>query len=241
MVMEHNVGSTGTEQALPAPVILECQQISKVYGTGALAERILTDVSLTFRQGETCILLGPSGSGKTTLLSILGFLLSPTSGQLRIQDRVVDYRSQRALSPLRRDLVGFVFQQAQLLPFLTMEGNLKLVGQNVGLSQAELARRIHDIMQALGIEHLKKKKPPDASGGQKQRVAIARALLHRPAIILADEPTAALDWQNGAAAVRLLVEQAKTHRALLITVTHDTRLIPMFDRVLQMEGGRICA
>jgi putative ABC transport system ATP-binding protein len=154
---------------------------------------------------------------------------------------VVDYRSQRALSPLRRDLIGFVFQQAQLLPFLTMEGNLKLVGQNVGLSNAELARRIHEIMQALGIEHLKRKKPVDASGGQKQRVAIGRALLHRPAIILADEPTAALDWQNGAAAIQLLVEQAKTHRALLITVTHDTRLIPMFDRVIQMESGRICA
>ena len=239
--MEHNMGSIGTGQALPAPLILECQQISKVYGTGALAERILTDVSLAFRQGETCVLLGPSGSGKTTLLSILGFLLSPTSGELRVHNCVVDYRSQRALSPLRRALIGFVFQQAQLLPFLTMEGNLKLVGQNVGLSRAELARRIHEIMQALGIEHLKKKKPADASGGQKQRVAIARALLHRPAIILADEPTAALDWQNGAAAVRLLVEQAKTHKALLITVTHDTRLIPMFDRVLQMEGGRICA
>jgi ABC-type lipoprotein export system ATPase subunit len=231
----------GTGQAQPATVILECHEISKVYGTGALAERILTDISLTFRQGETCVLLGPSGSGKTTLLSILGFLLSPTSGELRVQNCVVDYRSQRALSPLRRDLMGFVFQQAQLLPFLTMEGNLKLVGKNVGLSNAELAKRIHEIMHALGVEHLKKKKPADASSGQKQRVAIARALLHRPAIILADEPTAALDWQNGEAAIQLLVEQAKTYKALLITVTHDTRLIPMFDRVLQMESGRIRA
>jgi putative ABC transport system ATP-binding protein len=239
--MEHTIGSIATGQALPAPVILACHEISKVYGTGALAERILTDVSLTFRQGETCVLLGPSGSGKTTLLSILGFLLSPTSGELRVQDRVVDYTSQRALSPLRRELIGFVFQQAQLLPFLTMEGNLKLVGQNVGLSNTALTERIHEIMCALGIEHLKKKKPADASGGQKQRVAIGRALLHRPAIILADEPTAALDWHNGEAAVRLLVEQAKTHRALLITVTHDTRLIPMFDRILQMESGRVRA
>jgi ABC-type lipoprotein export system ATPase subunit len=241
MVMQHNVGMIGTGQALPTPAILECQQICKVYGTGGLAEHALTGVSLSFQRGETCVLLGPSGSGKTTLLSILGFLLSPTSGELKIQNHVVDYRSQRALISLRRHLIGFIFQQAQLLPFLTMEENLKLVGKNVGLSNQEVTKSINEIMHALGIEHLKQKKPAEASSGQKQRVAIGRALLHRPAIILADEPTAALDWQNGETAIRLLVEQAKTHNTLLIVVTHDTRLISMFDRVLYIESGRIRA
>jgi putative ABC transport system ATP-binding protein len=219
--------------------VLECRGIGKTYGTGAVAEHVLRDVALSLFQGETCVLVGPSGSGKTTLLSILGCLLSPSCGELRLRGRVVDYRDKDRLAALRRDMIGFVFQQARLLPFLTMEENLQLAGKGRGLGGAEVARRIDEILTRLDVGRLRRRRPDQASGGQRQRVAIARALLHRPPILLADEPTAALDWPNGEAVVRLLVEQARQENALLFAVTHDTRLLGMFDRVFRLDGGRM--
>jgi putative ABC transport system ATP-binding protein len=219
--------------------VLECRGVSKVYGTGSLSETVLRDVCLSLDRGQACALLGPSGSGKTTLLSILGCLLTPTSGSMRIVDQTVDHRAGRVLGEFRRTRIGFVFQHAQLLPFLSMGDNLRVVGRNAGLAQADLNDRIADLSGHLGVGHLLAKRPDHASGGQRQRVAIARALIHRPPIILADEPTAALDWANGEAAVRLLTEQARAERALLLTVTHDTRLLGFFDRVFHLEEGRL--
>ena len=208
-----------------ALMILECNCISKTYGSGSLMEQALAEVSVSFRRGECCLLLGPSGSGKTTLLSIIGCMLSPTSGELRIDSRRVEYESQAELSRLRREYIGFVFQHAQLLPFLTMEENLRVVGANAGLAKTRLTQRLDEVTERLGIQALRHKKPAEASGGQRQRVAIARSVLHQPPIILADEPTAALDWHNGQVVVKLLTEQARADNALLVTVTHDTRLI----------------
>jgi putative ABC transport system ATP-binding protein len=185
------------------------------------------------------VLLGPSGSGKTTLLSVLGCLLRPSSGEVRLAGERVEYGRPAALALMRRRRIGFVFQHAQLLPFLSVEENVALVGRNLGLSTAETARRIGLLFARLDIEGLRGKRPHEVSGGQRQRVAIARALLHRPPVLLADEPTAALDWQHGEAAVRLLAGQAREEGALLIVVTHDTRLLPMFDRVLRIEGCRL--
>jgi putative ABC transport system ATP-binding protein len=221
--------------------ILECRGISKTYGGGPLAESVLRGVSLTFHRGETWILLGPSGSGKTTLLSILGCLLSPSSGELEIDGKAVSFRSQERLCEFRRRCIGFVFQHAQLLPFLSMEENLRVAGRNAGLRPSEVANRTDDLLSRLNVEGIRRQKPSQVSGGQRQRVAVARAVLHRPPIILADEPTAALDWHNGEAVVRLMVEQAKAENALLIAVTHDTRLVPFFDRVLRFEAGKVCA
>jgi putative ABC transport system ATP-binding protein len=218
-------------------VILACERISKVYGDGPYAERVLTDVSLTLRRGQACALLGPSGSGKTTLLSILGCLLTPTSGALQIDGRDVEHRSMHSLTDLRRTCFGFVFQHAQLLPFLTMGENLRVVGRNAGLNELGLGLRIAELAGKLDIEGLLEKKPHHASGGQRQRVAIARALLHRPPIILADEPTASLDWATGQTVIGMLAERAKAQDALLLTVTHDTRLLPYFDRVFQIKDG----
>jgi putative ABC transport system ATP-binding protein len=143
------------------------------------------------------------------------------------------------LTELRRDKIGFVFQHAQLLPFLSVEDNLRVVAKNAGLSAVRVGQRITELTKTLGIEPYRHRKPAELSGGQRQRVAIARAVLHRPPIVLADEPTAALDWENGQAAIRLLVEQARAEHSLLIVVTHDTRLVKHFDRVLRMESGRI--
>lgn len=221
------------------PPILECDSVRHAFGRGDLAEEVLRDVTVAFDPGEACLLMGPSGSGKTTLLSILGCLLTPSSGRLRLGGRPVDHRSRGVLGRLRRDRIGFVFQHAQLLPFLTVAGNLEVVGRNAGLSPRELRGRIDELLGRLEIESLRAKRPRELSGGQQQRVAIARALLHRPPILLADEPTAALDWKNGRAAVRLLVERAEAEGSMLLVVSHDPRLLPMFRRLLVIDGGRL--
>ncbi len=153
--------------------------------------------------------------------------------------RSVDFRSKHRLVELRRTSIGFVFQHAQLLPFLTIYDNLRVVGRNCGLGRAEGETRIAQVTARLGIADVLHKKPGQVSGGQRQRAAIARAVLHRPAILLADEPTAALDWANGHAAVQLLVEHAKAQRSLLIAVTHDTRLLGLFERVFHIESGSV--
>ncbi len=220
-------------------IVLKCDGVHHTYGRGELAEPVLLGVSASFTAGEACVLMGPSGSGKTTLLSILGCMLMPTDGELTICGQSVDWRSPRRLTQFRRVYLGFVFQFAQLLPFLTVAENLEVVGRNAGLSSKTLARRIGELLERLGVTALRHKKPEHLSGGQRQRVAIARAVLHRPSVILADEPTAALDWRHGAEAVRLLVEQAQADGAVLLAVTHDERLLPMFKRVLRIEGGRL--
>lgn len=219
--------------------VLECRAVRHVFGRGDLAEEVLCDVTVSFAAGETCVLLGPSGSGKTTLLSILGCLLTPTSGEVVLNGQRVDFAAPRALGRIRRYLIGFVFQHAQLLPFLSVRENLKIVGRNAGLAPPELRHRIDDLLERLDIESMQAKRPGQLSGGQRQRVAIARALLNRPPILLADEPTAALDWHHGEEAVRLLIELARTEGTMLLTVTHDTRLLPLYGRVLRIESGRL--
>jgi putative ABC transport system ATP-binding protein len=219
--------------------VLQCEDVYHTYGRGDAAEPVLLGVSASFAAGEACVLLGPSGSGKTTLLSILGCMLQPTRGEVTVCGEGVDWRSPGRLTRFRRVHLGFVFQQAQLLPFLSVAENLEVVGRNAGLSPRPLARRIDELLERLGIAAMRHKKPGQLSGGQRQRVAIARAVLHRPSILLADEPTASLDWQHGREAVRLLVEQARAEGALLLTVTHDTRLLPLFGRTMRIEAGRL--
>jgi putative ABC transport system ATP-binding protein len=220
-------------------IVLRCDNVQHTYGGGELAEPVLLGVSASFSAGDACVLLGPSGSGKTTLLSILGCMLRPTGGELMLCGESVDWHSPSRLTQFRRLRLGFVFQLAQLLPFLTVGENLEVVGRNAGVASRSLAGRICELLERLGITAVRHKKPGDLSGGQRQRVAIARAVLHRPAIILADEPTAALDWRHGEEAVRLLVEQAQAEGAMLLTVTHDERLVPMFKRVLRIGAGRL--
>ena len=220
--------------------ILECDAVRKVYSSGeGHSEEVLHGITITLVRGECVILLGPSGSGKTTLLSILGCLLTPTSGELRIDNEVVNFSSTATLTERRRSTIGFVFQHAQLLPFLTVEENLATVGRNAGVAPAELARRITALLEILRLESAAMKFPSQLSGGQRQRVALGRALVHDPSIILADEPTASLDWENGTIVVDMLTNRARELKAALVVVSHDTRLIPRFNRVLQIESGRV--
>src|SRR5487761_995115 len=218
---------------------LYCRNLTHLYGRGETAESALADVSAEFAPGETCVVMGPSGSGKTTLLSIFGCLLTPTRGELFVCGEAVHGAGQKKLTALRRTAIGFVFQQSQLLPFLTLEDNLLVIGNNVGLPTSELKHRIDGLLERLEIGRLRRRRPHEVSGGQRQRCAIARALLLRPSIVLADEPTAALDWRHGEEAVKLLVDEARAAGALLITVTHDARLARLFDRELHIENGRI--
>lgn len=183
------------------------------------------------------MLLGPSGSGKTTLLSVLGCLLAPDQGTVEIDGVLADFSSQQKLTELRRKHIGFVFQHSQLLPFLTARDNLAVVAANAGLSRQGISQRVGELVDYLGLSSCDSRKPHELSGGQRQRFAIARALLHRPTIILADEPTAALDWTNGQAAISLLSDQARLQNAALLVVTHDTRLIPAFDRAIHIDSG----
>jgi ABC-type lipoprotein export system ATPase subunit len=219
--------------------VLECRRLSKTYGRECLAQVVLSNIDAQLHTGQICAVLGPSGSGKTTLLSIIGCLLSPTTGEIVIDGRAVDFRRNSQLTALRRTRLGFVFQHAQLLPFMKVRDNLRIVGANCGVPAAQLDRRIAEVVSRLGIESVLGKKPARISGGERQRVAIARAVLHKPLILLADEPTAALDWNTGRAAVELLVEQARAQQSLLITVTHDTRLLDLFERVFYIDSGNL--
>jgi ABC-type lipoprotein export system ATPase subunit len=217
--------------------ILTCQGITKSYGSGDIIENVLKQVDLEFFEGQASVLIGPSGSGKTTLLSILGCLLAPSEGQLLIADQSVNFFDKSSLTEVRRQKLGFIFQHAQLLPFLTIEENLAIVGRNAGMDDADIKQRLDNLLQRLELQAMRYKHPNQLSGGQRQRVAIARALLHRPSIVLADEPTAALDWLTGKTVVELLLEQARLEKAVLVVVTHDTRMLPLFDRILSIADG----
>lgn len=219
--------------------ILDIEGISKDYGSGDIVERVLKRVDLQFYEGQASVLIGPSGSGKTTLLSILGCLLEPTEGELIITGSPVNFGDKSSLTEVRRKKLGFIFQHAQLLPFMTIEENLTVVGLNAGMEAADIHERLNNLLDRLQLKTMRHKHPSQLSGGQRQRVAIARALLHRPSIVLADEPTAALDWLTGKTVVELLLEQARLEKAVLVVVTHDTRMLPLFDRILSMADGMV--
>ncbi len=221
--------------------MIRCQSIAKTYGESAQAEAVLAGVNLHIRPGECSLLMGPSGSGKTTLLSIIGCLLPPSSGEVVLDAEPVDFADPAHLVDRRRRSIGFVFQHAQLLPFLGARANIELVAQNAGFSEATAVARAGALLARVGLDPMRDKKPGQLSGGQRQRVAIARALVNQPRIILADEPTAALDWHNGQAVVELLVEVARETAAALVVVTHDHRLERWFDRTLEMANGRLVA
>jgi putative ABC transport system ATP-binding protein len=221
------------------PSIMSCRGITKNYGSGEMLEQVLKPVYLEFFQGQASVLIGPSGSGKTTLLSILGCLLAPSEGQLLIENDCVNFSDKSSLTEVRRQKLGFIFQHAQLLPFLSIEENLVLIGLNAGMHKDDVKQRLDNLLERLELLAMRFKYPSQLSGGQRQRVAIARALLHRPSIVLADEPTAALDWNTGKTVVELLLEQARREQAVLVVVTHDTRMLPLFDRILSIADGML--
>jgi putative ABC transport system ATP-binding protein len=219
--------------------ILEARNIVKELGQGEAKVQALRGASLTLFPGEFTLLMGPSGSGKTTLLSILGCILSPSSGSLTIAEETASGLPAEKLADLRRRHIGFIFQAYNLFPTLNALDNVRLGldvrGFSIKEGRAKAAAALHDV----GLDHRLKCYPRTLSGGEKQRVAIARALAPAPSIILADEPTSALDSENGHAVMALLAEIAKKQNRAILAVTHDPRTIPYADRIIEIEDGAI--
>jgi len=221
--------------------IIEAHELTKTYAQGEAAMRALDEVTLDVRQGDVMLLVGPSGSGKTTLLSILGCILRPTSGTLRIMGEDVSRMNERDLPAVRRERIGFVFQAFNLFPTLTAGQNVALALDLKGVG-ARLAReRAASLLEQVGLRDKLDAYPADLSGGQKQRVAIARALAGDPPVILADEPTAALDSQSGRAVMQVLKKLARERGRAIVIVTHDNRMLGYGDRTVRLEDGRIVA
>jgi putative ABC transport system ATP-binding protein len=217
--------------------LLEARGLSKVLGSGAGQVRAVKNVSLALRGGELTMLMGPSGSGKTTLLSILGCMLVPTAGEVRICGRAVTGADAEQMSKFRRDYVGFVFQSYHLFPTLTAAENVQLALDVRGRAGDAARRASRAALARVGLGKKFDSHPLALSGGEQQRVAIARALVSDPAIILADEPTAALDTGNGQSLMQILRDIAEDPRRSVLVVTHDTRLIPFASRILSIEDG----
>jgi putative ABC transport system ATP-binding protein len=219
--------------------VIRATGIAKIYREGASDLRALSDIDLEIRAGELTLLMGPSGSGKTTLLSILGCILRATSGSLELLEESVEKLSEGDLPRIRRDAIGFVFQGFNLFPALTTVENVALALDVRGVKRREAEARALELIREVGLAERSNSYPADLSGGQKQRVAIARALAGDPPIILADEPTAALDSTSGKNVIELLRRLAHKHGRAVVMVTHDPRVLSYGDRIIHLEDGRI--
>jgi putative ABC transport system ATP-binding protein len=217
--------------------IIELQNIGKTYGKGESATEALKDINLRIECGEFWSIMGPSGSGKSTLLNILGCMDIPTSGTYLLNGEIVNTLKNEQLSVVRNKTISFVFQHFALLNDYSVYDNIMLPLNCRKMSAGEKKKRVKYYMKRLGIEQLAKKHPTQISGGQQQRVAIARALVTEPEIILADEPTGALDQKTGAELMKLLQEindEGKT----IILVTHDAKVAGMAKKQLFIQDGK---
>jgi putative ABC transport system ATP-binding protein len=222
----------------PSPVV-EARNLQFAFGEAELRKQILFDIQLTIRMGEIILLTGPSGSGKTTLLTLIGGLRRVQQGELFVLGQAMHQAHGDALVQVRREL-GFIFQQHNLLDFLTAQQNVELMYQlHPEIPRRETADRAAAILTSVGLGHRLSYHPSQLSGGQRQRVAIARALASNPRLLLADEPTAALDSQSGREVVELLRRLASDQHCPVLMVTHDNRVLDIADRIIAMEDGRI--
>ncbi|MCK9513959.1 ABC transporter ATP-binding protein [Aquamicrobium segne] len=222
-------------------ILIEVSGVAKHFGEGETRVDALRSVDLTVRAGEVIALLGPSGSGKTTLLNIIGCILAPSAGRVVLDgEPVFDGKwLRRDLRRLRLDKIGFIFQAHNLLPFLTAQENVAVVLALAGRTTEEGQARARELLDYLEVGHRAKVKPALLSGGEAQRVAIARALANRPRIILADEPTAALDGARAGLVMDLMRKLAVEQEACIVTVTHDEKIFDRFDRLIHLRDGRI--
>ncbi len=218
---------------------IEVRQLTKVYAQGAVASRALDGVDLDVNRGEVLLLMGPSGSGKTTLVSVMGCILRATSGSVRISGREVTGLGERELPAIRLRYIGFVFQGFNLFPALTAAENVEVALDLKGIRGNAARRRSRALLDEVGLAGKCNAFPGDLSGGQKQRVAIARALAGEPEIILADEPTAALDKDSGRVVMEMLRRLAREKGRAVAIVTHDNRVLEYADRIVHIEDGRV--
>jgi putative ABC transport system ATP-binding protein len=224
--------------------ILKTVGLEMIYPMGKVGVHALRGVDVEMMQGEFVAIMGPSGCGKSTLLHIIGGMLTPSRGQVFIDDQELTALSDAQRTDVRRRKIGFVFQRFNLFPTLTVEGNLRLAeriysnGRRDG--RGDPARRT-EILRLLGLEDKIHHKPTELSGGEQQRVAIARAIINRPAIVLADEPTGNLDTENSQIVLKMLKDLNQQFGQTIIIITHNPEAASVADRLLQMRDGRMIA
>lgn len=223
---------------MPEPIV-QVRELTKTYESGAAAARALDGVNLDVNAGEVMLLMGPSGSGKTTLISIMGCILRASSGTVRIHGQEITSLKERRLPQIRLRNIGFVFQGFNLFPTLTASENVEIGLDLKGVRARERKQRARILLDSVGLSDKYHAFPADLSGGQKQRVAIARALAGDPGIILADEPTAALDSGTGRTVMDMMRRLAKERGRAVVVVSHDSRVMEYADRVVHIEDGKI--
>jgi putative ABC transport system ATP-binding protein len=221
--------------------VLRVDGLTKIYGTGELAVTALKDASFSVEPGELMALLGPSGSGKSTLLLSISLILEPTSGRIVMNGRTIFDEGQAGVDVrrFRRENIGFIFQGHNLIPFLTARDNIAVAMEINGVGARDARRRALELLDFLELGHRRNSLPATLSGGEQQRVAIGRALANAPPIVLADEPTAALDTERGMKVMGLLRRIAREGRTAVIAVTHDERMIKGFDTIYRLADGRL--
>jgi len=219
--------------------VLETCVVTKTYQVDNNTINAVDGVSIGVEAGEFTAIVGPSGSGKTTLLAMLAGLLSPTEGGIVINGKNLTNMSESELTKFRRERVGFTFQDSNLVPYLTVQENVELMLKLNGKLDRESKARAKALLTKLGLGDRLKNLPSQLSGGQQQRVAIARALIHKPDIVLADEPTASLDTERAFQVVETLAGLIENQRLAGIMVTHDLRMTQYVDKIIQMQDGRV--
>jgi len=221
------------------PNAIDAVSLTKIYGSGNTEVVAMRDATMHVRQGEVVALLGPSGSGKSTFLTAVGLINPPTSGQITIGGKLIQdgEAAQVNLRSFRRQHIGFIFQKSNLIPFLSAVENIQIAMELNGESKRKARQRALELMDYLGVADRADNLPSMLSGGQQQRIAVARAIANKPSVILADEPTAALDGHRGRQVMELFAKVAHEQGAGVIVVTHDHRALDVFDTIYEMEDG----
>lgn len=218
---------------------IEINQVDKVYDSNGQSVSALTDITVTLDKGEFAVLAGPSGSGKSTLLHIIGALDIPTHGSVRVGGLELAGQSQKTLSQFRLNHIGFVFQAYNLIPVLTAQENVEYPLLLQGVAAPDRTIRARDLLERVGLQALRHKRPNEMSGGQQQRVAVARALAGNPDVVLADEPTANLDSSTGAALIDLFRDLNQQFQTTFLFASHDGMVIDRARRVIHLKDGKI--
>lgn len=218
--------------------VIEAEGLTKSYGEGRTRVEALKGIDVAVRPGELFAIMGPSGSGKSTLLNVLGLVTEPSEGRLVLDGRDIYGGRRPDLQRIRREKVGFIFQFANLIPFLTARENVLISLDLIGVRGRRANERAAELLEYLGVAERGDHLPEQLSGGEKQRVAIARALANDPRVILADEPTASLDTERGLSVMRLLRKLSTEHGTAVLVVTHDTRMVGEVDSVIELIDGQ---
>lgn len=213
--------------------MISLEKVSKIYKTGEVEYRALDKINLEINQGEFVVILGPSGAGKSTLLNLLGGMDRPTSGKIIVNQVDISKFTDRQLTKFRAEQIGFVFQSYNILPSLTVEENVSIMRDIIKLKQNPI-----EVLKSVGLGRHLKKFPSELSGGEQQRVSIARAVVKKPAILLCDEPTGALDSDTGVQILKLLKAQTDKDTTVII-VTHNALIAEIADRVIHLKNGQI--